>query len=52
VILIFILLLLNSRDLMGEPVNGKIYNAAAVITVAGIVLVTLILLVLTIIGKA
>jgi len=33
-------------------VNGKIYNAVAVITVAGIVTATLILLVLTIIGKA
>jgi NRAMP (natural resistance-associated macrophage protein)-like metal ion transporter len=52
VILIFILLLLNNRDVMGEHVNGKIYNAVAVITVAGIIAVTLILLVLTIIGKA
>lgn len=47
-----ILLLLNNRDLMGEHVNGKIYNVVAVITVAGIVAATLILLVLTIIGKA
>lgn len=47
-----ILLLLNNRDLMGEHVNGKIYNAAAFITGAGIVAATIILLVLTIIGKA
>ncbi|MDI6740271.1 MAG: Nramp family divalent metal transporter [Candidatus Edwardsbacteria bacterium] len=52
VILIFILLLLNNRDVMGQYVNSKFYNYAAVITVAGIVAVSLVLLVLTVIGKA
>lgn len=42
-----ILLLLNNRDVMGEHVNGKTYN-----TVAGIIAVTIILLVLAIIDKA
>ncbi|MBU1355635.1 MAG: hypothetical protein KJ620_03640 [Candidatus Edwardsbacteria bacterium] len=41
-----------NQDMMGEHINEKIYNAVAVITVAGIVAVTLTLLVLTIIGKA
>ncbi|MBI4727113.1 Nramp family divalent metal transporter [candidate division TA06 bacterium] len=51
VILIFILLLLNNRDVMGDHVNSKFYNIAALIAVAGIVLASLILLVLTLMGK-
>ena len=51
IILIFILLLLNNRDVMGNHVNSKFYNIAALISVAGIVLASLILLVLTLIGK-
>ncbi len=51
IILIFILLLLNNRDVMGNHVNSKFYNIAALLSVAGIVLASLILLVLTLIGK-
>jgi len=51
IILIFILLLLNNRDVMGNHVNSKFYNIAALISVAGIVLASLILLVLTLMGK-
>lgn len=51
IILIFILLLLNNRDVMGNHVNSKFYNIAALVSVAGIVLASLILLVLTLMGK-
>ena len=51
IILIFILLLLNNRDVMGNHVNSKFYNIAALVAVAGIVLASLILLVLTVLGK-
>lgn len=52
VILVFILLLLNNREVMGVHVNSKLSNAVAVVTVAGIVLACLSLLVLTVLGKA
>jgi Mn2+/Fe2+ NRAMP family transporter len=51
VILIFILLLLNNRDVMGAHVNSKLYNVVSLITVAGIIMASLILLVLTVMGK-
>ena len=51
IILIFILLLLNNRDVMGKHVNSTFYNIVALISVAGIVLASLILLVLTLLGK-
>lgn len=51
IILIFILLLLNNRDVMGNYVNTKLYNIVALLAVAGIVLASLVLLALTVLGK-
>jgi NRAMP (natural resistance-associated macrophage protein)-like metal ion transporter len=50
-ILIFVLLLSNRRDLMGERVNSRTYNALAWFTCAGMILLTLFLLFLALFGR-
>jgi len=47
VILVFILLLINRPEVMGKHVNGRIYNAVSWATTAGIILLTILLLVTT-----
>ncbi len=43
VVLIFILLLVNRKDLMGDLVNSRTFNAVAWVTVAAMILLTLVL---------
>ena len=43
IVLVFILLLVNRPEVMGKHVNGRIYNAVSWITVAGIILLTALL---------
>jgi len=43
VVVIFILLLVNRRDLMGEYVNTMTYNIVAWVTAIGMIVLTLIL---------
>jgi NRAMP (natural resistance-associated macrophage protein)-like metal ion transporter len=47
-VLIFILLLVNSRELMGEHVNGRLYNGLSWISVTILIVLTLSLLVMTV----
>ena len=47
VVLIFILLLVNRPEVMGKHVNGRIYNLVSWATAAGIILLTILLLVTT-----
>ena len=47
VILVFILLLINRPEVMGKHVNGRIYNTVSWATTAGIILLTILLLVTT-----
>jgi Mn2+/Fe2+ NRAMP family transporter len=47
VVLIFILLLVNRPEVMGKHVNGRIYNLVSWVTAAGIILLTVLLLVTT-----
>jgi Mn2+/Fe2+ NRAMP family transporter len=47
VVLIFILLLVNRPEVMGKHVNGRIYNLVSWATTAGIILLTILLLVTT-----
>jgi len=44
-VLVFMLLLVNRRKLMGEAVNGPFFNAVAWVTTIGMVVLTLLLLV-------
>lgn len=50
VVLVTILLLVNDRELMGQRVNGRIYNAISWMTVAGVVLLSTTYLIITILG--
>jgi NRAMP (natural resistance-associated macrophage protein)-like metal ion transporter len=50
-ILIFILMLVNRRDLMGDRVNTKTYNALAWFTAVGMILLTLFLVYLALFGS-
>jgi len=50
VVLVTILLLVNDRELMGQRVNGRIYNAISWLTVAGVVLLSTLYLIITILG--
>jgi NRAMP (natural resistance-associated macrophage protein)-like metal ion transporter len=50
-ILLFILMLVNRRDLMGERVNTRTYNALAWCTAAGMILLTLFLVYLAVFGS-
>jgi NRAMP (natural resistance-associated macrophage protein)-like metal ion transporter len=47
-VLIFILLLVNNRELMGEHVNGRLYNGLSWISVTILIVLTLSLLVMTV----
>ena len=47
-VLIFILLLVNNRELMGSRVNGRLYNGFSWLTVLILIVLTLILLVMTV----
>jgi NRAMP (natural resistance-associated macrophage protein)-like metal ion transporter len=47
-VLIFILLLVNNRELMGEHVNGRLYNGLSWISVIILIVLTLSLLVMTV----
>jgi Mn2+/Fe2+ NRAMP family transporter len=49
VVLIFMLLLINRRDLMGDFVNTRTFNAVAWVTVIAVILLTFILVYVTII---
>ncbi|MGE5529967.1 MAG: Nramp family divalent metal transporter, partial [Patescibacteria group bacterium] len=51
IIMVFMLRLVNNRRLMGEHVNGPIYNTIAWITVAAINLLTVLMLVSTFVAK-
>src|SRR5258708_34247509 len=48
VVLIFMLLLINRRDLMGDLVNTPTFNAVAWITAIGVIILTLVLVYVTI----
>lgn len=50
VVLVTILLLVNDRELMGKRVNGRLYNAISWLTVGGVVLLSTIYLIITILG--
>ena len=52
VVVIFILLLVNRRDLMGEYVNTTAFNIVAWVTAIAVILLTLVLLVATLFGGA
>jgi NRAMP (natural resistance-associated macrophage protein)-like metal ion transporter len=52
VVVIFILLLVNRRDLMGEYVNTTTFNIVAWVTAIAVILLTLVLLVATLFGGA
>jgi NRAMP (natural resistance-associated macrophage protein)-like metal ion transporter len=47
-VLIFILLLVNNRELMGEHVNGRFYNGLSWLSVLTLIALTLILLAMTV----
>jgi NRAMP (natural resistance-associated macrophage protein)-like metal ion transporter len=47
-VLIFILLLVNNRELMGEHVNGRLYNGLSWLSVLTLIALTLILLAMTV----
>ncbi len=47
-VLIFILLLVNNKELMGEHVNGPLYNGLSWISVTMLIVLTLMLLVMTV----
>jgi NRAMP (natural resistance-associated macrophage protein)-like metal ion transporter len=49
-LLIFMMVIVNDRRIMGTYVNGRIYNAIAWLTIAGAIALTAILLVLTMLG--
>jgi NRAMP (natural resistance-associated macrophage protein)-like metal ion transporter len=51
-ILVFMLLLANRRDLMGEHVNSKTFNAVAWVLVSSLIVMTLFLSVATLLGLA
>lgn len=50
VVLIAILLLVNDREIMGQHVNGRIYNAISWVTVIAVVLLSTIYLIITMLG--
>lgn len=52
VVVIFILLLVNRRDLMGEYVNTTTFNIVAWVTAIAVIVLTLVLLVATLFGGA
>ena len=52
VVVIFILLLVNRRDLMGEYVNTTTFNIVAWVTAIAVIILTLVLLVATLFGGA
>lgn len=43
-VLIFMLLLINNREIMGEHVNGKVWNAVSWFTVIGLIILTIAML--------
>jgi Mn2+/Fe2+ NRAMP family transporter len=49
-LLIFMMVIINDRRIMGEHVNGHVFNWIAWLTIAGAIALTVILLVLTILG--
>ncbi len=51
-LLIFMMVIINDRRIMGEHVNGRIFNAAAWITIVAAIALTATLLVLTVLGVA
>lgn len=44
-VLIFMLLLINNKEIMGEYVNGKVWNAVSWFTVVGLIILTIAMLV-------
>lgn len=44
-VLIFMLLLINNREIMGEHVNGRVWNAVSWFTVVGLIVLTIAMLV-------
>lgn len=51
-LLIFMMVIINDRRIMGDHVNGRIFNGAAWITIAAAIALTATLLVLTVLGVA
>ena len=49
-LLIFMMVIVNDRRIMGEHTNGRIYNSIAWLTIAAAIALTVILLVLTVLG--
>lgn len=49
-LLIFMMVIINDRRIMGEHTNGRVYNAIAWLTIAAAIGLTVILLVLTALG--
>jgi Mn2+/Fe2+ NRAMP family transporter len=50
-VLIFMLILINNRDLMGHHVNSKIYNVIAGITVGVMIILTLLMVITSFLQK-
>jgi len=46
-ILIFMLILINNKDIMGEFTNGKVFNAIAIFTIVIVILLTLLMVAFT-----
>jgi NRAMP (natural resistance-associated macrophage protein)-like metal ion transporter len=49
-LLIFMMVIINDRRIMGDHTNGRVYNVIAWLTIAGAIALTAILLVLTVLG--
>jgi Mn2+/Fe2+ NRAMP family transporter len=49
-LLIFMMVIINDRRIMGDHVNGRTFNAIAWLTIAGAIALTVILLVITALG--
>ncbi|HEY5474747.1 MAG TPA: Nramp family divalent metal transporter [Candidatus Limnocylindrales bacterium] len=52
IILVFALLIVNDKAIMGEHTNGRVFNAVAWVTIGGLVLVSLLLIPATVIQQS